>query len=54
MKSETLQYLLLVVIVLAAAAIINLVVRFILNKVIKRTTKRINVDPTNFSFIKND
>lgn len=53
MKSETLQYLLLVVIVLAAAAIINLVVRFILNKVIKRTTKRINVDPTNFSFIKN-
>ena len=53
MKSETLQYLLLVVIVLAAAAIINLVVRFILNKLIKRTTKRINVDPTNFSFIKN-
>jgi len=53
MNSETLHYLLLVVIVLAAAAIINLVVRYIMNKAIKRTTKRINVDPTNFSFIKN-
>ena len=53
MNSETLKYLLLVVIVLATAAIINLVVRFLLNKVIKKTTKRINVDPTNFSFIKN-
>jgi small-conductance mechanosensitive channel len=53
MNSESLQYLLLVVIVLAAAAIINLVVRFLMNKVIKRTTKKINVDPTNFSFIKN-
>lgn len=53
MSSETLQYVLLVVIVLAVAAIINLVVRYIMNKIIKRTTKRINVDPTNFSFIKN-
>ncbi len=53
MNAETLQYLLLVGIVLAAAALINLVVRFIMNRAIKRTTKRINVDPTNFSFIKN-
>ncbi|PLW95923.1 MAG: mechanosensitive ion channel protein MscS [Marinilabiliales bacterium] len=53
MNSETLHYILIVVIVLAAAALVNLVVRFIMNRIINKFTKRINVDPTNFSFIKN-
>lgn len=53
MSSETLRYILIIVIVLAAAALVNLVVRFIMNRVIRKFTTRINVDPTNFSFIKN-
>ncbi len=53
MNKETLHYFLLIGITLLSAVVLASVLRKILNIFVRRSTKKLNTDPTNFSFIKN-
>ena len=53
MNRETINYILLVVITLFAATLLSLVLRKLLSVFITKYAKKLNADPTKFSFIKN-
>lgn len=52
-NKHTFNYILLVVITLVIAIVLSLVLRKLLNAFIKKYSRKLNADPTNFLFIKN-
>jgi len=53
MEKQTVEYLLLITITLAVAFVITYVLRKLLGIFISKYAKKLNTNPTNFSFIKN-
>ena len=53
MDKETLDYILLIGITLGSAIILNFILRKILGVFVTKYAKKLQTDPTNFSFIKN-
>lgn len=53
MPKESIYYIILVFVTFAVATIVTIVLRKILSLIISRYARRLNSDPTNFSFIKN-
>ena len=53
MNKETINYILLVVITLVVALLLSIIIRKLLSAFITKYAKKLNTDPTNFSFIKN-
>lgn len=53
MEKETYNYILLVGITLCASTVLSFILRKTLNLFITKYAKKLNADPTNFSFIKN-
>ena len=53
MKHDYLFYIILIFGSLIVASILSIILRKILNTVIKKLTIKLKSDPTNFSFIKN-
>ncbi|MFC2131723.1 mechanosensitive ion channel family protein, partial [Bacteroidota bacterium] len=53
MKTEFFHYILLIAVTLIVASVTTLILRKILNTVIRKLTTKLKTDPTNYSFIKN-